>query len=157
LIYRRENPTTPSKRFRSVILNPVGSKIICKSFYISKRPRVAKHFGKNVMFSKKKSIYKTTFNINYSKYQQGTGFVAQISAERRYKTFVGLVRYSNGAISCVPLFSGAYIMQLIKAWPYARTPKYIKASNIKTGSVMAIAYLSITNCFFNVTSGTNKI
>lgn len=114
MIYRREQPKTPSKRFRSVILNPVGSKIRKKHFYIFKAKQVGKHFGMNVCERRKKTSFKTKFNLCYGSYQLTRGLITQISLARRYKTFVGLLTYSNGAITCIPLFSGAFINQMVK-------------------------------------------
>ena len=114
MIYRREHPNTPSKRFRSVILNPMGSKIRNKIFYKTSQSLAGKHFGKKTCLRRKKTAYKSKFNLVRQTYSSKPGVISQISLARRYKTFVGLVTYSNGLISCIPLFGGAVLNYVIK-------------------------------------------
>lgn len=114
VIYRREHPNTPSKRFRSVILNPIGIKLKNKVFYKNAQKLVGKHFGKKTCLRRKKTIYTSKFNLIRQTYSSKHGVITQISLARRYKTFVGLVTYSNGFINCLPLFSGATINYIVK-------------------------------------------
>ena len=114
MIYRRENPNTPAKRFRSVILNPLGTKLKHKKFALFHQKTVGRHFGQQVCYQRKKSQYKSKFNLLYGVHERTSSVLTQISLARRYKTFVGLIKYSNGALSCLPLFSGAYINQILK-------------------------------------------
>ena len=114
MIYRREHPNTPSKRFRSVILNPMGSKLKNKVFFKISQSLVGKHFGKKTCLRRKKTVYKSKFNLIRHSYSNKPGVITQISLARRYKTFVGLITYSNGLISCLPLFSGATINYVVK-------------------------------------------
>ena len=150
MIYRRENATNPSKRFKSVILNPVGVKIIKKHFFKFHQKSVGFHNGLKVCFSKKKPLYKTKFNQLGCVYNQSLALIHQISLSRRYKTFVGLLKYSNGSISCLPLFSGAFVSQIITSFPYNKVFKNLTKLKINVGSTVAIAFLQITDCFFNV-------
>jgi ribosomal protein L2 len=150
MIYRRESPKTPSTRFKSVILNPIGSKIKQKSFYKIKQKNSYTHFGKKVCSRRKKSEFISKFNLWYGTYQNKLCIVSDISLHRRYKTFVGLVTYSNGAITNLPLFSGAYLNQLLKTITYQKTPKLYFFSSFKTGMTVPVAYLQITACFFNI-------
>jgi hypothetical protein len=114
MIYRREHSNTPSKRFRSTILNPIGSKITNKTFFKTLQSVVGKHFGKKTCLRRKKTEYKSKFNLLRQIYSSKPGLITQISLARRYKTFAGLVTYSNGLISCLPLFSGAKLGYIIK-------------------------------------------
>ena len=114
MIYKRENPNTPSKRFRSTILNTIGTKIINKFFFKTHQNTVAKHFGKKVCLHRKKTTYKTKFNINYYSYSYKSGIVTNISLGRRYKTSTGLVTYSSGLVNCIPMFNGASLNYIIK-------------------------------------------
>jgi hypothetical protein len=114
VIYRREHPNTPSKRFRSVILNPFGSKINNKVFYKTSQQIVGKHFGKKTCLRRAKPQYKTKFNTIRQIFSSKPGVITQISIARRYRTFVGLVTYSNGLISCLPLFGGAKLNYVLK-------------------------------------------
>jgi len=156
MIYRREHPNTPSKRFRSVILNPIGSKIVNKFFFKTTQSLVGKHFGKKTCLRRKKTIYQSKFNLVRHTYCSKPGVVTQISLARRYKTFVGLVTYSNGLISCLPLFSGASINYVIKTWEYVHNPKLFFFSSLKTGYTVPLGYLTVTMCFFNVTQSYNR-
>src|SRR5438034_11292286 len=105
MIYRRESPSTPSRRFKSIILNPVGIKIKKKHFYKYNQSLTGKHNGTKVCLHRKKTTFITKFNLRCGVYQYKPAIVSEISLSRRYKTFVGLLRYSNGAMSCMPLFS----------------------------------------------------
>lgn len=150
MIYRRENPNTPAKRFRSVILNPIGTKLSRKNFAIFYQKTVGKHFGKQTCGRRKKSVYKSKFNLFYGVHERNCSVLTQISLARRYKTFVGLLKYSNGAMSALPLFSGAYINQVLKVWPHSKNPKIHYFAGLETGSTVMLKYLNITSCFFNV-------
>ncbi len=156
MIYRRENPTTPSKRFRTTILNPLGNKSIRKFSYKWHSNLVGKHNGTKVCLRRKKSEYKSKFNLYYGMHQSKPATVSEISISRRYKTFVGLVTYSNGAISSIPLFSGASIGSTLKIIKYLKTPKTYFFSRARAGYYIPIAYLSVTNCFFNVSYSWKK-
>lgn len=149
MIYRREQPVTPSKRFKSVILNPVGTKIKKKAFFKNHQNVVGLHKGVKVCYKRKKSIYTTKLNITYGINQKNISIINQISLSRRHKTFCGLLKYSNGSINCLPLFSGAYLGQIIKTLTYIKTPKMYFFSNPTTGTTIPLGYLYITNCFFN--------
>lgn len=150
MIYRRESPSTPSRRFKSIILNPVGSKLIKKHFYKNHQLLVGKHNGTKVCLRRKKTIFRTKFNLWYGVHQRKLGVISEISLSRRYKTFTGLITYSNGAISCVPLFSGAYIGQMVKTWIYCKSPKIHFFAGFKTGATVPVAYLPLMTCFFNI-------
>ncbi len=150
MIYRRESPKTPSKRFKSVILNPVGTKIKQKYFYKTKQKTVCSHFGIKVCSRRKKSKFNSKFNLWYGLYQNKSCIISDISLQHRYKTFIGLLTYSNGAITSLPLFSGAYLNQILKISIYQKTPKIYFFSSFRTGMTVPIAYLQITTCFFNV-------
>lgn len=150
MIYRREAPNTPAKRFRSVILNPIGVKIKTKSLYKQHQYTCSRHKGTKVCLRRKKSIYMAKFNLWYGVYQHKPSVISEISVARRYKTFAGLLRYSNGALSCIPLFSGAYIDQLMKVCIYQKIPKIYYFSSFQTGTTVPVAYLSINACFFNI-------
>ena len=150
MIYRRESPKTPSKRFRSVILNPIGTKLKNKHFYKNKQFTVGQHFGSKICTRRKKTIYTSKFNLSYGMCQNKVGILSEISLNRRYKTFVGLVTYSNGAMSGLPLFSGAFINQYLNVLIYQKNPKLLFFSTFKTGSTVPVAYLYITSCFFNI-------
>lgn len=156
MIYRREQPKTPSKRFRSVILNPIGTKITRKTFYTNFSKQIGVHFGTKVCYRRKKSSFKSKFNLYYGAYQRTYGVITEITLARRYKTFAGLITYSNGAVCCIPLFSGAYLGQLVKTWRYSQTPKSHLFANFNTGSIVPVAYLSITICFFNIMYSRNQ-
>ncbi len=108
MIYSKSTPTTPSNRFKSVILNPVGCKIKKKIFYKNHQNSVGRHFGKKVCLRRKKTSYSTKFNLTYGLYQNKCCIISEISLARRHKTFVGLVTYSNGSLSSIPLFNGAF-------------------------------------------------
>jgi len=150
MIYRRESPSTPSRRFKSIILNPVGTKITKKAFYKYNQLLVGRHNGMKVCLRRKKSIYKTKLNLAYTSYNTQPGVISSISISRRYKTFAGLLTYSNGAMNCVPLFSGAYISSVVQVWPYFKSPKIHLFSRFTTGSIVPIAYLPLMTCLFNI-------
>jgi hypothetical protein len=150
MIYRREAPNTPAKRFRSIILNPIGLKVRNKTFYKCHQMSCGRHNGTKVCLRRKKSLYITKFNIWYGVYQKKCSVVSEVSLARRYKTFTGLIRYSNGALSCIPLFSGAYINQILKVCVYQKNPKIYYFSSFKTGTTVPVAYLHINSCFFNI-------
>lgn len=156
MIYRRENPTTPSKRFKSILLNPIGIKIKKKNFFLNKKNSVGFHFGKKIIRFRHKTLYKTHFNIYYGLTQNKNCIISEISLSRRYKTFVGLVRYSNGALSCLPIFSGAYLNQTILIYNPIKYGKTNIFMNIKTGTTLLITYLAINNCCFNIMYSFNK-
>lgn len=150
MIFRREHPNTPAKRFRSVILNPIGTKIKTKFFYKNHQQLVGRHFGSKVCLRRKKTLYTVKFNSLCRVYSSKPAIITQISLSRRYKTFLGLVKYSNGAISCAPLFSGASVNYLLKTWEYINNPKFFFMSSLRTGYTAPLGYLSVTMCFFNV-------
>jgi len=77
--------------------------------------------------------------------------ITHISIARRYKTFVGLVKYSNGAVSSLPLFNGANIGSYIKITPYIKNPKIFFFEYFKAGHYVPVAYVLVMNCFFNIT------
>lgn len=156
MIYRREAPKTPSKRFKSVILNPIGTKITKKHFYVFKQNTVSQHFGSKVCLRRKKTKFITKFNLWNGVFQKNISIVSEISLSRRYKTFVGLLTYSNGAITSLPLFSGAYLNQILKVCIYQKNPKIYFFSAFKTGFTVPVAYLQITSCFFNVMHSFEK-
>lgn len=156
MIYRREAPKTPSKRFKSVILNPIGTKITKKHFYKTSQKTVAQHFGSKICARRKKTKYVSKFNLWYGVFQKKFSIISEISLCRRYKTFVGLLTYSNGAISSVPLFSGAYLNQTLKVCEYQKNPKIYFFSSFSTGSTVPVAYLHITACFFNTMYSFSK-
>lgn len=150
MIYKRDNPTTPCKRFRSSIQNPLGSKIKIKNFYKITQPTVAKHKGTKVCLRRKKTLYKTKHNLNYYTSNHLPGVISQISLSRRYKTFIGLITYSNGLITSTPLFNGAFIGYILKTITYVKSPKIFFISNYKAGFTVPVGYLPITTCIFNV-------
>ena len=150
MIYRRESPKTPSKRFKSVILNPVGIKIRKKHFYLQHQKNVGKHFGSKTCLRRKKSKFISKFNLWYGAYQKNISIVSSISLCRRHKTFVGLLTYSNGAMISIPLFSGAFLNQYVNVREYKKTPNIHMFSLFSTGSTTPIAYVNITSCFFNI-------
>lgn len=152
MIYIREHPNTPSKRFRSRILNPIGSKITLKAFSKSIQTHSPLHFGTKTCKRRKHSIYKSKFNLLYGSYSSKPCVIINIGLERRYKTFVGVVSYSNGMLQCLPLFSGAVQGSILKTWEYINTPKLFFLSSLKTGYTIPVAYLSVTMCFFNIQS-----
>ncbi len=76
--------------------------------------------------------------------------LTNISLSRRYKTFVGLLKYSNGAVGCLPIFSGANLGECIKVFTYSKNPKFQYFTQFSTGSVVPVAFLSVTSCFFNI-------
>jgi hypothetical protein len=150
MIYRREAPKTPSKRFKSVILNPIGKKIIKKHFYVHTQKTTGQHGGSKVCARRKKTTYKSKFNLWYGIFQKKFSIVSEISLSRRYKTFAGLLTYSNGAMSSLPLFSGAYLNQTLRINTYQKNPKIHVFASFTTGATVPVAYLHITACFFNV-------
>jgi ribosomal protein L2 len=150
MIYRRESPSTPSRRFKSIILNPIGIKIVNKCFYKNHQKLTGKYDGTKVCLRRKKTMYTTKFNVWRGVYQCKPGIVSEISLGRRYRTFVGLIKYSNGAINCLPLFSGAYLNQIIQTWSYALSPKIYLFTRFRTGATVPIAYLPLMTCFFNI-------
>jgi len=156
MIYKREQPNTPAKRFRSALRNPVGINISNKSFYKHSSKVVGKKFGYYVCDRRKTTNFKTKFNIRYGMYQCTPAFIAQISLARRYKTFVGLVKYSNGAVSCIPLFNGAYPSMALRTYIYQQTPKIRSISRYTAGTTAPVAYLPITACFYNIMSSFNR-
>lgn len=156
MIYRREAPKTPSKRFKSVILNPIGTKIYKKHFYTTVQKTVGQHFGKKICKRRKKTIFKSKFNVWYGIFQQKSSIISEISLCRRYKSFIGLITYSNGAISSIPLFSGAYLNQTLKVCIYQKNPKIYFFTSFSVGSTVPVAYMHITSCFFNVMYSFSK-
>lgn len=114
MIYRREQPNTPAKRFRSVIVNPIGTKLNVKHFFKSQQQTVGTHFGKKICKRRKKTQFISKFNFNYGVYTRKSGVLTTISLARRYKTFAGLLVYSNGMMSCLPLFNGAMLGYVVK-------------------------------------------
>lgn len=150
MIFRREHPNTPSKRLQTTLLNPLGSKIKKKFFYVRYQDLVGKHFGKKTCLRRKKTTYTTKFNLLRRVHTSKPGVVIQISLARRHKTFVSLVKYSNGAISCLPAFNGASLKYVLKTLEYLNNPKFFFSSSIKTGYTLAIGFLNVTACFFNI-------
>jgi len=148
-------PTSPSKRFRTTILNPIGNKIIYKFFYKHNQSLVSKHNGTKVCLRRKKSKFITKFNLSYGKLQNKPAVVSHISLARRYKTFVGLIVYSNGSMASSPLYSGATIGSVLKVVKYLKNPKIHMFSRVNVGYYIPIAYLSVTNCFFNIAWSQN--
>lgn len=153
MIYRRDNATTPSKRFQSRILNPIGSKFSKKCLYKNLTRAVGHHFGSKVCYRRKRTTFRMDFNLWRGSYQVTPGVVMQIHLARRYKTFVGLIKYSNGVMYCTPLFSGAFIGTILKTYEYNCTPKLHVFASFYTGYTIPIAYLPINSCFFNVMYG----
>lgn len=150
MIYRREEPKTPSKRFKSVILNPIGVKIRNKFAYINKKQNTARAFGKKVCLRRKTSVYKTQLNLTHGVNQQLYFIVKDISLSRRYKTFAGIIIFSNGALYSIPMYSGALPGNLHKVCIYLTSPKVIFLSYFNTGNIIPAAYLRINHCFFNI-------
>lgn len=150
MIYRRENPTTPSKRHRSVILNPQGSPLQKNHFYITQQKTVGQHFGKHLCKRRRKSLYTTKFNHAHGLTLKHTNVLIMISLARRHKTFVGVTRYSNGALSCLPLFSGAYVGQVLTVVSFQENPKFSFFPNLWVGATTPLRYLPLTACIFNV-------
>ena len=155
MIYRRENANNPSKRFRSVILNPIGSNILRKFFYKNQSNKNSTHFGKKLCKRRKKSIYNVKFNFSYCNILTNIGVITDVSLARRYKTFAALIRYSNGAILCIPAFNGAIPGKMVETWEYFRNPKLSFYSSIKLGYTLPLAYLNLTMCFFNIQFNNN--
>jgi len=58
--------------------------------------------------------------------------------------------YSNGAISSTPLYSGAFLNQIIKTHLYQKNIKMHIFATVKTGYTVPAAYLQINMCFFNI-------
>lgn len=116
---------------------------------------VGKHFGKHTCFRRRKTIYKSKFNFFFGCFFTHTAVISQISVLRRYKTFAGLLTYSNGAITCLPLFSGAMIGDLLHTLTYLHTPKLFSYSYLTTGCTLPLAYLSFTMCFYNPRRATH--
>jgi len=120
-------------------------------FYKNHQFLVGKHNGTKVCLRRKKTNYKVRFNVHYGMHQSKMAIITCISLSRRYKTFVGLIRYSNGAVSSLPLFNGASIGRLIKVTPYIKNPKIFFFENFKAGYYVPIAYVLVMSCFFNIT------
>jgi large subunit ribosomal protein L2 len=150
MIFRREKATSSSKRFRSTILNPVGIKIKNKQFIKIHQKTVGTNKGAKVCYRRKKSIYITKFNFTSGLTQKNYGTVLNISLARRSKTSIGLVKYSNGSLSCVTLCSGAFIGMVLKVWTLFKNSRVANLSEITAGSTVPLTYLQITDCFFNV-------
>ena len=66
------------------------------------------------------------------------------------------MKYSNGSISCLPLFSGAFIGQIINSMQYSKVFKNLNLFKVTVGSTTAIAFLQITDCFFNLKISAQK-
>jgi len=156
LIYRREYPSSPSKRFRTTILNPAGSPNTHKAFYKSHQKTSGQHAGTKVCLRRKKNKHKNKFNLYYGMQNCKSSVISEISLHRRYKTFVGLIIYSNGSMGCAPMFSGAFVGTIINVVPYAKNPKIHFFERFRTGSYVPISYLYIMNCFFNITYSYKK-
>ena len=114
MIFRRENATNPSKRFKSVILNPVGVSLKPTFFYKTHQSTVGLYKGTKICRRRKKSYFSTKFNISYGVQQKQISCVTHISLARRAKTFVGLITHSTGSMSCIPIFNGSFVSQIIK-------------------------------------------
>lgn len=150
LIYRRETPNNPAKRFRTTILNPFGVSISKKFFYKIHQSQVAKHHGTKVCLRRKKTRFKTKFNLYRGTYNHGICVVSSVSLALRYKTFTGVLIYSNGAMSTTPLFNGAAPGCILHTLGYIKNPKYYNFSSLSTGACIPVAYLYVTSCFFNI-------
>lgn len=137
-------------RFRVTLINPLGVKIKKKAFYKVHQSSVSRHGGTKVCLRRNKSIFKTKLNFSYGIVQKLPAVVHQISLARRYKTVIGLILYSNGAMSCTPLFSGAQLGSTLCVWPHPRATKLNNINKLCVGTTLPIAYLPITSCFFNV-------
>jgi len=156
MIYRREFPNTPSKRFRTSILSSIGIPIKYKQFYINKCSVVARHSGTKVCLRRKKSIYTSKFNLYFGSYQNKYAVISELSLARRYKTFVGILLYSDGSMSILPLFNGAFIGGVVKTLSYVKNPKIHFFVRFKNGYYVPIAYLGLMSCFFNIMQTHNK-
>jgi len=155
MIYRREQPTTPVKRFRSVILNPIGTKLKHKFAYIVKQNLTGRSFGTKVCLRRRKPVYIKKFNLSHGILKNKYFLIYEISLARRYRTFAGLIKFSDGSLSCIPLASGAYLGDLGKVCTYHSNPKFLLISYFTAGSVVPAAFLYINMCIFNILYGKN--
>jgi len=150
LIYRREFPNSPSKRFRTTILNPLGNNLNYKALYKNHQKLVGKHHGTKVCLRRKKTQFRLKFNLYYGMPQNIAATVSEVSLARRYKTLVGLIIFSNGSMSVIPLFNGASIGSIIRTPQYVQTPKIHLFRRFRLGDYVPVAYLSLMTCFFNI-------
>ncbi len=156
MIYRREFPNNPCKRYRTTVLNPLGSNVSKKYFIKVHQRLTGKHAGTKVCLRRKKSVYQTKFNLNYGCAVNNKGFISSISLARRYKTFAGLITYSNGSIGSFPLFNGASINYVVKTIRYFENPKIYIFPKFRAGDYAPVAYLPIMTCFFNISSSLTE-
>jgi len=143
-------------RFRTSILNPVGSKLKKKIFYKNNQLTVSRHNGTKVCLRRKKSKFKTKINFSFSITQNLHGIIQNISLARRHKTFVGVIRYSNGAMSCLPLFCGAFLNQIIYTCSHLYVPKCNYIHKFCAGTTTPMVYVPVLSCFFNILSSSNQ-
>jgi hypothetical protein len=133
----------------------LGCSATFKHFYKIHQNSIAKHNGTNICLRRKKSKYKTKFNLYFGLYQNKLALVSELSLIRRYKTFVGLLTYSNGSVSAISLFSGARVGRIIRSVPYIKNPKIYFFARFRTGDYIPAAYASVMTCFFNISYSHN--
>lgn len=118
--------------------------------YVSKQNQVGQQAGRKVCSRRRKSSFRIKLNMFRGVEQHHFGVIVAISLSRRYKTFGGMLKYSTGAINCLNLFSGATLGSLIKTYTYFSNPKLFNTICFSAGSVVPVAFLQISVCFFNI-------